>query len=151
MNHYKYIVLKIQDMSDGSFVHSAIGTDAYEDQSYFLSDNPIQYYVKSDDIEGLLAAKEIMIAALNSIYEVSTQSEEEELDEDGFEVAVLKKVPVYLDNFMYYNMKVREAANTKKGDKGYLKIKKIHKNRFQLLENFTSHSMEEIELYDESV
>ena len=137
-------------MSTGELVHSATGMDDYEDQSYFLSTNPIQYYVKSDDMEGLLAAKEIMTAVMNSIFEVPTQSDKYEIDSDGDEIAIQEQAPAYLDNFLYYNKKVIEASNTKKGDKGYLKIKKLHKNRFQLLENFTSHSMEEIELYDDA-
>lgn len=150
MNHYKYIVIQIQDMSDGAFVRSVRYMEDYEDQTYQLSTNPIQYYVKSDDIEGLLAAKEIMTNAMNSIYEVIVQSDENEIDDEGYEVAKLKQTPAYFDNFLYYNWKIKEASATKKGEKGYLKIKKIHKNRFQLLENFTSHMMEEIELYDDA-
>jgi len=153
MNHYKWIVIQIQDMSTGDFVHSVRYMEDYEDQSYQLSLNPLQYYVKSDDMEGLLAAKEIMTAAMNSIYEVITMTDEYITDSVGDEIAVLKPTPAYLDNFIYYNMRVKEAKVVKdnKGKAGqeYLKLKKLHKNRFQLIENFTSHVREEIELYEE--
>ena len=149
MNHYKYIVLQIQDLSTSEFVHSIVGEEDFEEQSFILSDNPIQYYVKSDDIEGLLAAKEIMTIATDSIYEVKVMSNEYETDSAGNDVAVMTSVPGYLDNLRFYNWKVIEARESKGIKKHeYLEVKKINKNRFQIIENFTSHSIEEIALYD---
>ena len=159
MNHYNWIVLKIQDLSTSDFVHSVICNDGYGD-TYTVSEKPLQYFVSSDDMDGLLKAKEIMEAACNSIYEVSTDTDDYETI-DGYEEYITKKVPAYFDNFTYYNMTVAEtclkaniakAKRQKKAAPNYYEsspdFKKIFKERFQVYQEFAGGLPTEIELYD---
>ena len=79
MNHYKWIVLKIQDLSTSEFVRSIICYNGHgydESELFELSDKPVQYFVDSNDLNGLLSAKDIMESALNNIYEVMAETGE---------------------------------------------------------------------------
>ena len=163
MNHYKWIVLKIQDLSTSEFVHSATycNGETNDIETYAVSNEPIQYFVNSDDMEELLQAKEIMESACNSIYEAHVEVEETELDEDGFSYFKTKATPVYLDNFFVYNTKTRvlnrkeEIAQKKKQKKAppypftNLQVKKIHKNRFQVIQTFEGNKPKLIEMYND--
>lgn len=164
MNHYKWVVLTIQDLSTSELVHSAVSCeeDTYAGPETFdLSEKPIQYFVNSDNIEELLRAKEVMLAACNSIYEVTVEDSKTYTDQYGDEIYMTKVVPAYLDNFVAYNRNIRTIKHTatieklKKQKKAALnpmiirELKKIHKNRFQIVENFVGGMPEEIEIFRE--
>ena len=130
MNYYKYIVLEIQDMSSGELVKPLIEFDMYSD-NFRADEKPLQYYVDANDLASLLTAKEIMEAALNSIYEVLLCSDE--VDKDGF--YIMKPAPVYVDNFIYYNTKiVSKLINPSTATTVH--FNKLTKGRFQIVEHF---------------
>ena len=87
--------------------------------------------------------------ACNSIYEVQALIEEGVEPEDVVEVSV----PAYVDNFVVYNHNVNEQKIYEQDRKTKLywswKVKKLHKNRFQVIETFSSTKPETIELYDQ--
>ncbi|MCI4436113.1 MAG: hypothetical protein JHC33_04800 [Ignisphaera sp.] len=160
MNHYKWIVLKIQDLSSSDFIHSV--TYPEDEDAYAISAKPMSLFVNADDMEALLRAKEIMEAACNSIYEVLVETADEDEDEDSDRYFATKVMPAYIDNFLVENMKVKELllANTiqkakrqKKAAPNYYEqsrnFKKIHKNRFQVFQYFEGGDPIEIELFNE--
>jgi hypothetical protein len=157
VNHYNWIVFKIQDLSTSDFVHSITGSDGY-DNTYHISAKPLHYFVNADDMEELLKAKDIMEAACNSIYEVSVDTDEMDDEYDP----ILKKVPAYMDNFVHYNMRVKEnnlkakidkAKKNKKAAPNYYEFspdfKKLHKGRFQVYQEFAGGLPIQIELFEE--
>ena len=159
MNHYNWIVLKIQDLATSNFVHSVTSSDGY-DATYTVSEKPLRYFVDADNMEDLLKAKDIMEAICNSIYEVSVDTDEFEMV-DGYEECKLEKRPAYLDNFVYYNMKVKEqnlkaaiekAKRQKKAAPNYYEFspdfKKLPKGRFQVFQEFAGGLPVQIELFD---
>ena len=142
MNFYKYIVLEIQDMSCGELVKSLAGYEIYAN-NFEASKRPLQYYVNANDLMSLLVAKEIMEAALNSIYEVLLVSDEL----DSKDEYMMKPTPVYVDNFVYYNTKVLAELLNPNEVPGML-FKKLTKGRFQIVERFTSEPPVPIEVFE---
>ena len=66
-------------MSTSEFVRSIICYNGHgydESELFELSDKPVQYFVDSNDLKGLLSAKDIMESALNNIYEVMAETGE---------------------------------------------------------------------------
>jgi hypothetical protein len=141
VNFYKYIVLEIQDMATGELVHSLSGFNIYED-NFIIDNNPIQYYTDANNLTDLLAAKEIMTATLNSIYEVLAVSD----DLDNEENYIMKPVSVYIDNFIYYNVKILPELSGKSTPP--LHFKKLTKGRFQIIERFTNEPPKLIEVFE---
>lgn len=150
MNHYRFIILQIQDLSTSNFIHSVT---SYNDMEKFeLSTEPIKYYVDANNLSELLEAKEIMSAVLNSIYEVEALSRTTTELVDGYEEFVMEKTPAYLDNITYYNAKLIFNVSNEATKKAYpeVPIKKINKNRFQIIESFANGKPKVIELFDRS-
>lgn len=162
MNHYKWVVFKIQDLSTSECIHSVRGySDSYNEDCVSVSVKPIQWFVNSDNAEEILKAKEIMEAYCNSIYEVSVETEDTEII-NGEEDYVVKKIPAFLNNTTYYNLTVKDilsAARVEKAKKqkkakpftweSAKNFKKLHKNRFQVIQEFAGGLPSEIEEFDD--
>ena len=150
MNHNKYITIQIQDLSTSELIHSIASFDEYEsgDGLFGMSDNPICYCVKSDDMAGLLASKEIMSNIMENIYEVLVEDRKSTtIAADGYEEYGLRKVPGYMDSLKYYNLMLNPDSDTLKILKAA--IRKLHSNRFQLIEGFSNKKPAPIQLFDD--
>lgn len=141
MNHYKYITLSILDLSSSELVHSVTSFENTEEGEIIISARPIKYFVNSDNMEELLNAKTIMEELLNNIYEVEIMSDRY----DNKDMCIMKKVPAYYNNLHYYNIKL---ISIKCKSEIYKAFKKLNKNRFEVVEEFTNKKPEEIETYD---
>ena len=151
MNHYKYISLAIQDLSTCELIHTVTSIDY--DEVFQLSSLPLKFFVSSDNIESLLRTREIAESMCNSLYELSVAHKtEKELDEYNEQTPKVIKTTAYLDNILVYNISLEAENNAKRNKKKTvieLGFKKINRNRFQVVEEFTSIKPYAIETYDD--
>jgi hypothetical protein len=129
-------------MSSGELVKPLIQFDMYSD-NFRADEKPLQYYVDANDLANLLTAKEIMEAALNSIYEVLLCSDE--IDKDG--LYIMKPASVYVDNFIYYNTKILSKL-INPSTALTVHFKKLTKGRFQIVEHFDNTPPTAIPLFE---
>jgi hypothetical protein len=131
MNHYKYIVLSIQDMSSGDNVGSVHDYQLLGD--YCKVSKPMEYCVPSDNMEALLNAKEVLEQAMNSIY----------MCKHSTNGTVFVETPGYITGIDIYNINKSREEST--GSINPTKaFRKLPRGRFQITQIFSSKGRQPI-------
>jgi hypothetical protein len=134
MNHYKYIVLTLQDMASSDLIGSAYDYEPHGD--YCRVSKPIEYCIPSDDLEELLRAKQIMEDALNCIYmcKVSTNG------------TTFTETPAFVHPFAIYNINLDKLGMDKDITNCF---RKLPKGRFQVSQSFNSKPRQTINIMED--